>query len=366
LLGRDDPEVPPEAATFYRQASEALREGSAENSSKAVGFLREATVIAPGSAEIWAKLAIAYHVSRFSVPPREAELLRERARSAVRRALELDRDNATAHAALALDIQVHGRWLDVEQHVRRALTLDPRQYDALGMTAHIQWHVGRLRQAIATVERMGADALAPMMQFRLPVMLWSAGRLEEAERVMDRALNLWPRNSSVWFTRFWLYARTGRGREALAMAEDRAMRPPGIPDWNFDVNVRCARALMTRASADIRAALDSNRQAAPLGTGFAENAVLTASQLGLLDEAFTLAEAYYFGRGFTVGPARFTTQQAGYTGPTRFTAWLWIPVNRAMRRDARFLPLVREIGLLDYWRRSGTRPDLAREFGLTL
>jgi hypothetical protein len=35
-----------------------------------------------------------------------------------------------------------------------------------------------------------------------------------------------------------------------------------------------------------------------------------------------------------------------------------------MRRDARFLPLVRRIGLLDYWARTGAWPDFCREPGL--
>jgi DNA-binding winged helix-turn-helix (wHTH) protein/tetratricopeptide (TPR) repeat protein len=365
-LGTDEPAVPPEAADFYRRANEAMREGSAEDSAKAVGFLREATALAPHSAEIWAKLAIAYHINRFSVPPSEGENLRERALSATRRALELDPGNATARAAGAFDFRLYRNWFRIEQVAGQALRLDPAQFDALSLAMHVQSHVGRIRDAIATVEEMGEAALAPTVQFRLPVLLWSAGRLEEAERVMDRAMGLWARNSSVWFTRFWLYARTGRGREALAMMEDRATRPPGIPDWNFEINALCARALMTRAPDDIRAALESNRKAAPLGTGFAENAVLTASQLGLLDEAFALAEGYFFGRGFTIGSARFTSQQAGYTGPVRFTGWLWAPSTRPMRRDPRFLPLVREIGLVDYWRESGTRPDFAAEFGLRL
>jgi DNA-binding winged helix-turn-helix (wHTH) protein/tetratricopeptide (TPR) repeat protein len=360
----DQPDVPPEAAGYYRQASDALREGSPELHAKALGFLREAAAIAPGSAEVWAKLAIAYFYNRLSVPPQEGAAMRERGRSAARRALELDPRNATVHAALALDHPMHGNWLEVEQHAGRALRLDPRNYDAVSIAAHTRWAVGRLREAVALIDGLGAQASAPQLQFRLPMMLWSAGRLEEADRVIDRAMSLWPRHSSVWFTRFWLYARTGRGREALAMFDDKAMQPPGIPDWNFEVNARCARALMTRATADVEAALASNRQAAPKGTGFAENAILTASQLGRLDEAFRVAEAYFFGRGFTVGPARFTPQQAGYTGPIRFTHWLWFPVARPMRRDPRFIPLLREIGLIDYWRRSGTRPDLAGDFGL--
>jgi hypothetical protein len=50
----------------------------------------------------------------------------------------------------------------------------------------------------------------------------------------------------------------------------------------------------------------------------------------------------------------------------RITHVTFAPTTRAMRRDPRFLPLMGEIGLADYSRRSGTRPDRATEMGLRL
>ena len=46
---------------------------------------------------------------------------------------------------------------------------------------------------------------------------------------------------------------------------------------------------------------------------------------------------------------------------TRKTNMLFTPTAAAMQRDPRFMPLMEEMGLADYWRRRGIAPDfLAR------
>jgi DNA-binding winged helix-turn-helix (wHTH) protein/tetratricopeptide (TPR) repeat protein len=360
LLEEREPDLPPEAAQYYARGNEALRIGLAENNAQAVGFLRQVVAVAPDFADGWGKLAVAYQISRKSMPPQEAEAARERARSAARRALALDPRNAAAHAAMALEEPLAGNWLAVERACRKALALDPRLFEAHGLLSFLLWSVGRIEEAIAMMAGLRADeAMLPLVQYRLTMLLWSAGRLEEADRVADRAMALWPRNYAVWFSRFWLYARTGRGREAIALSANRPTRPVGIPDANFEINELSARALMTRAPADVEEAMAVNRGMARQGVGFAENAIQLASMLGLVDEAFAVAQAYYFDRGFTIEAARFTVEQGGYTPrDRRLTAFLFAPSTEAMRRDSRFARLVAEIGLTDYWRRSGTIADV--------
>ncbi len=36
---------------------------------------------------------------------------------------------------------------------------------------------------------------------------------------------------------------------------------------------------------------------------------------------------------------------------------MWDPATASMRADPRFMPLCRDMGLVDYWRQSGHRPD---------
>ena len=366
-LGLDD-DIPAEAEPFYRRGVEAMREGFSEGDAEGIGFLRRAAELAPNSAQVWGALAIAYQQSRNSLPPAEAQAARERSRSAARRALELDPDNPAAHMAMLQDMPVFGNWLAFERAAQRALALRPRPHDASGALNFVLWNVGRTREALAALEKVDTgDRMRPLVQYRYWMLLWAAGRIDEADRISERALTLWPRNFVIWFGRFWLLTRTGRPREALAMSANRAVRPTGVPDWNFAVNDATAQAMLTRAPADIEAARAANLKAARMGGGFAENAIQFAAPMGLLDDAFQVAEAYYFGRGFNVGPARFTPQQGGYMRRDRLlTHILFAPTTANMRRDPRFLPLVEELGLVDYWRRSGTRPDAAAEMGLRL
>jgi tetratricopeptide (TPR) repeat protein len=359
-------EAPPAAAEYYRRGVAALREGLPDNQAQAIGFLRQAVAEAPDFAEGWGQLALAYETSSYFLPPEAAQGARVRARSAIRRALDLDPDNASAHAALALAIPTLGNWLAAETAVRKVLELDSTQFDARLMLTHLLSGVGRTREAIANLEPIADQiAMLPLMQFRQAVLLWSAGRLDESDRVIDRARSLWPRNYTVWFSRFWLYVHTGRAREALTLSADQAGRPLGIPDWNFALNELAAQAFVSRDAADIERAVAAHRKAAASGAGFAENAIQILSSFGRLDQAFEIANAYYLGRGFSVGLSRFSPQQGAYTSPNRrFTAFLFLPSTAALRRDPRFATLAEDVKLAAYWRRSGTQPDDAGDMRL--
>jgi hypothetical protein len=117
--------------------------------------------------------------------------------------------------------------------------------------------------------------------------------------------------------------------------------------------------MLSRQPGTAEEAVAANVEAARRGAGFAENAIEICAQLGALDEAFAVADAYYLGRGFSVGPSRYSAQQGSFTRPfRRETKLLFSPSTGAMRRDPRFGSLVGTIGLTDYWRRSGAAPDV--------
>lgn len=73
------------------------------------------------------------------------------------------------------------------------------------------------------------------------------------------------------------------------------------------------------------------------------------SSLGATDEAFALW-------------ARFAASERASRLPIdNFTTYLFTPDARAMRADPRFGPLVERLGIADYWRRTGRRPDFCRD-----
>ena len=77
----------------------------------------------------------------------------------------------------------------------------------------------------------------------------------------------------------------------------------------------------------------------------ADQAIPMLANLGGLDEAFDLAHQLA------------GSDLATRTGAALSTGFLFGPDTAAMRRDPRFAGLMREFGLLDYWRRSGRWPD---------
>ena len=80
--------------------------------------------------------------------------------------------------------------------------------------------------------------------------------------------------------------------------------------------------------------------------------------LGKIDEAFALAQAYYLERGPLLAAVEWRPGQPVVRGQRRRkTNMLFTPMSTTMQHDARFLPLMKDMGLADYWHRRGVRPD---------
>jgi DNA-binding winged helix-turn-helix (wHTH) protein/tetratricopeptide (TPR) repeat protein len=356
------PTVPAAALQLREQGVEAARLGSAESTAQAIGFLQQAVQLAPTYAEGWGALALAYQSSEHFLADADARAAVNRGHAAAERALQLDPRNASAKAALALTagLAPFGAWAAAEETLRAVLAIDPQQFETLSALSRLLAGVGRTREAVAALDPIAEQMrLLPSMQYWRAYLLWAAGRPDESDQVIDRAMALWPRSYQTWFTRYWLYARTGRGAQALAMSADPSRRPLGIPEWNFALIDATTRALMTRAPADIELGMKLNMERARQGAGFAENAIEYAADVARLDEAFAVCDAYYLGKGFAIGTARYSIQQASYTRPKqRQTTFLFDPSCARLRADPRFGKLAADIGLAAYWKASGKAPDV--------
>jgi DNA-binding winged helix-turn-helix (wHTH) protein/tetratricopeptide (TPR) repeat protein len=352
--GDDDP--------LMAQAMVALRQETVEGNSQALGLLRQVVARRPDNADAWGALALAYAFAFAGRGSPGDAAMRARALSAAARAREQDPRNPFATLALAYLKPQLGTWLEREHMLRDALEAHPDHDFLLRQLGWLMGNVGRWREGARLLDRAARLApSSPGLLYAHVWTLWGAGRLVEADQALDRALELFPTYYSLWFARYYIYLYSGRAREALALVEDRAGRPTGIPESEFDLIALIARATVSHSRAEVDRAVSATFEAAHRGSGHAENAIQHVCGFGRLDTAFAIADALYFARGFDPGEVRFSAEQRTYTRrPDRRTYVLFLPSTEPMRTDPRFAPLVAALGLARYWAASGSLPDYRR------
>lgn len=347
------------ATALISQGLVASLSGTSEGLEQAIGFFRRATELDPGNADAWGALAMAYASSGFTAAPDEQLAARARAHNALDRARQIDPANAYAAIALANTRPLRGNWLELERLLVTAFRNRPKSDGLRASLSNLWASVGRVREAAEIQLQIDLDkAPSPLPLYRRALLLWSANRLEEADRAMEHAYQLFPLHYAVWFSRFYLLLFNGRVPQAIAMAQDIEGRPIGIPDPNFSDILAVADAFQTREPSSVAAAVETQFDRAHTGTGHAENAATFVAALGRPDVAFEILNAYYFARGFVVPEVRFPGQQRFRTRlEDRFTAFLFMPPLARLRRDRRFDQLTRELGLQRYWLQSGRAMD---------
>ena len=352
-----------------RQAAELLKEGinsimecSHEGQLRAIGLLQRLVAEHPSYADGWGALGYAYACAAGSRPVAEAEAMRVRGRAAVARAKALDADNVYAEVAAATLPPGRGTWLASDRALRAALQRHPGNDQVTYALGEILCQTGRHNESVALFDRVRRDELpTPGLYYCEILALWGADRLEEADALATEGANLYPTQFAIWFFRVYSLMYGGRAATAIGMLRDVSTRPSGIPSEEFAKVEMVARALVSRAKSDIDAAMAIWLERTRLGAGYAENTIQFASGLGRIDEAFAVADAYYFGLGFTVPEVRFAQEQGSYTPMAeRGAAFLFYPSTAPMRADPRFAALVEKLGLGDYWRSVGAKPDYLR------
>ena len=356
---RDRGKLPPEVQKLIDDGHAAYDQGTVDQFAAAAASFRQATQIAPNTAEPWGGLAMAYQRQAASAPSPNDQELYARADNARRRAVAIDPDNGDALAAGVMAIPVFGNWLACEQVCRAALHRQPRHHvlnECLGL---MLYQVGRTAAALEFFDRAVAIDPNSVIARTLQVgLLYELNRIDEAEEAGDAVYRTWPRHFLVWFTRMYNLASHGRPAEALAMIDDRANRPIGIPDANFELTRLQVKAIQTRATTDIDAAIKDSLDHARLGAGFAESAIGFAGLVGRVDDAYGVLDAYFFDRGFIVPHQRFTLEQGTFTPRrNRATYMLFVRLMKPVREDPRFPALTAALRLDEYWKKSSTRPD---------
>jgi DNA-binding winged helix-turn-helix (wHTH) protein/tetratricopeptide (TPR) repeat protein len=353
------PTLPAPARAAMERGLNAYRMQSLGDLTTAAAAFHEATRLAPRAPEPWGFLALAYGNLYAVSRGQEVILNAQRARDAAAKALSLDPNNAEAQATLATLQPEFLNWLAYDKACRPVLAHHPDAICIGMLYIGLLANVGRIREINKRASRLVAqDPGYPTNHTNVVLSSWCLGRLDDADAAMDRAFQLWPSQIGIWFTRQRLLAYSGRAAAAVAMVADVDHRPPGVPDWDFELSAAESRALLTRSKTDIDAAAALYWPRIRSSVGAAGNGAQFFAAVGRLDDAFAVLNALYFNRGFVVGNRRFTEEQGTYSERGNLPTWMfWLPFMTDLRRDRRTAAIMQDVGLSDYWRTSGHHPD---------
>ena len=342
----------PEAVEMVRRGDLAQRAGTPDQTRQAVSFFERAVRLDPKYGAAWGALALSYTHSLDGFSEAQMESLPGRIRSAAARALELDPDNADAQLAVACTPPYFRNWLQMEPALRRVRNRFPDHWLANGRLAILYYQVGRWNEGVKLhLDVISGDPTIPGPYAFGARALSNAGRIQEADALLEEARERWPAHQLLWFTRYEHLLFTGRPASAAAMVMDPEARPSGLPQPLVDQLLQITRAVEYRRPDDVQAVIRQHRELAGGDVRSVQIASPIFALFGDVDLAFDAISRYFFNRGPFGTPAAI----GPYT--RRYTDFLFTAPMAAVRRDPRFAQVTEAIGLQAYWDATGTRPD---------
>jgi TolB-like protein/Tfp pilus assembly protein PilF len=185
-----------EAYRLYLKGRHYYEKGwTPEDLKAAAEFFDKAVAKDSGFAAAHAGLADVYAIQGYMGYVSGPELM-DKARSAARRALELDSQLPESHAALAnLDFNYFWNFPEAEEESRKALALDPNSAYAHEISCWIQGSRRRTQEALAECRRaLELDPLSPMNNFALADEYFFAREYSRAIEQANKTLEIDPNN----------------------------------------------------------------------------------------------------------------------------------------------------------------------------
>ena len=349
---------PDPAVQLIEESRMALRPGTSSAERQAIALLERAAAASPSNAEAWGLLALTRARADEHGGPDMKGSLAAQVEVAARRALQLSPGNADAKAALATVIPYYGDWLAAERRFDAVLAQHPNHIATRDSRSFLLGAVGRMQESARDRLKLSVDAsFDANMQFRHIYALWFLDRIEEADRVASRAMEMWPQHPGIWFGRLWLLTGTGRLDRALIHINDEGARPT-LPPAMVGTLRAAVEAAISRRSVEIDAATSRILAGVEQSVAAVVNAMMLLNLMGAIDTAFDLARAYYLERGPIIAAMQWRPgQPTVHDQRRRKTNMLFTPTAAAMQRDNRFMPLMEAMGLSEYWDRRGILPD---------
>ncbi|MGZ6017324.1 MAG: winged helix-turn-helix domain-containing protein [Phenylobacterium sp.] len=324
-----------EAFGLYLNACAGIFDHTA-GSARMLTVTRQLTQVAPDFAGGHAMHAIAAATAagRVEHSPADAAPLHTEAKDAAERALKLDPNTPKAYAALALNAgAISDRplqdWLLEERYILQALKLDPDLAPARVEYNFLLRSVGRFSEAV-DFGRM-TDVMDPRNHGdqRVATLLAAKGDLAGAEALLSQIESATRRSqdNARWTIAVWWED------PKTAVPKVRSLADNDTSKADIDCLVTFLKELERRRATKARGLPPS---------------------CGTLDPAW---QVRLLAREGDVDGAFAAFEKAKPLSPIL----LYYPEMRAVRADPRFWPLATEMGLADYWLKSGHWPDFCAE-----
>jgi adenylate cyclase len=309
----------------------------------------------PGAADNHANFAVlSAFLAASSTPERAAELRAVTVKEAAA-ALAINPHDKTALLARSLLFPLVGHWRQREAELLAGLKASPQSAAMMTHESNLLREVGRLEDAL----RLGRQAAAPKPPSanREATLLLAAaadGQTGEAAALADADIRAWPTDPVAWNARLQALLYQERWSDALALFAPGAYRPVALSPaeahaWTLALNAMASGgAGARRKAATAMAALSSAPSDPVLPPHVIYSPGVRIAMLAILgdkDAAFAQARAWL--------------RKDAYAD----SSFLFWPNLTALREDPRFVKLATDIGLVDYWKSTGIRPDFCADAG---
>lgn len=317
----------------YLLARQVWRQRQEAPIRRSIALLEEVVAEDPGFSAGWSALAAAnLTLGAYASDPGEAG---QNARMAAQQALALNETEAEAHAVLAELALWDGNWLGAAVRFERAVELAPNNPTVRLWYSEMLIKLGMVERALKEISlALAVDPMYTPALGNAGHQMATAGRLDEASELFQRAWDLGLEAMFVWFGSFYVSLMQERYEDAELLLEQRP-----VP-YGKEID----EALLAARREPVQANFES----------------LTGMVLQGLGQGLDLREAILY---LSVAEKKDLAYE--YLIPAARSGWkatesLWSIWTRPLRLDPRFTELARELSMFDYWQVYG--PPDACEF----
>lgn len=206
-----------EAYNLYLKGRYFWNRRTEDGIKRSIGYFNKAIEADPDYALAWVGLADAYSILAgygWYTPKKEGQA---KAKIYIRKAIELDKNLAEAHAAWGRMLIYHDRnWDEAEKELTLAIRLNPKDAPAHQYYSQLLDIFGENEKARKQIElAIELDPLSPIMYYISATLYYNEGNFVESLKEYQKTLSLEKNYESAYWESFLIYYRQGNGTSAL-------------------------------------------------------------------------------------------------------------------------------------------------------